>query len=466
MRRPTGFGLIIAAIFRGWFRGDAAVRARSWLLAVFLLAASGCGTARTLLMPTPNLYAEGLDNPFVGVPVELQNNKVDVMYMTDRAPEGGPPEWRTYGYQRSRSIGFGLAEVRIGDDVSWADLVKASLARYRIGALALGVSRVMELGRFAETPRSLIELPGSADARATDASEQAAEEQFRKTLAEQLSHTPVKDVYLFVHGYANTFDDGVKTVAQIWHFLGRQGAPMAYSWPAGRSGLLRGYTYDRESSEFTVYHFKQMLRLIASCPDVRKVHLIGHSRGTDVVTTGVRELHLELTGQGKPTREVLKLGTMVLAAPDMDFDVVVQRLMTARIGHVPERAAIYVCSNDEALGVANWLFGGLKRLGQLKSDMFSPAEIDALRRVGTPQVIDARVSEPGAFGHDYFHSNPAVSSDLILLLRYQYAPGAENGRPLGVNEKGFWVIENDYPKNAGVRAERPKSTPTTARREP
>ncbi|MFB3076629.1 MAG: alpha/beta hydrolase, partial [Lysobacterales bacterium] len=29
--------------------------------------------------------------------------------------------------------------------------------------------------------------------------------------------------------------------------------------------------------------------------------------------------------------------------------------------------------------------------------------------------------------HMYFHSNPAASSDLILLLRYGLAPGAENG---------------------------------------
>lgn len=407
-------------------------------------------------MPTPNLYADGQFNPFEDVAVELQNNKVDVLFMTDRAPEGGTPDQRRYGFGRSRSVGFGLAEVCIGDNVPWADLVAASVSRHRSEALALGVPRVVELGRFAETPRNLIEQPGSAEARATDAREQAAENKFRLALAERLSHTPVKDVYLFVHGYANSFDDGVMTVAQLWHFLGRQGVPMAYSWPAGRSGLLRGYTYDRESSEFTVYHFKQMLRLIASCPDVRKVHLIGHSRGTDVVATGVRELHLELSGQGGSTREVLKLGTMVLAAPDLDFDVVVQRLTTARIGHVPERTAIYVCSNDEALGISNWLFGGIRRLGQIKSDMFSPTEIDALRRVGTPQVIDARVSDPGAFGHDYFHSNPAVSSDIILLLRYQYRPGAENGRPLGVNEQGFWVIDNDYPKNAGARAERAK----------
>jgi esterase/lipase superfamily enzyme len=151
------------------------------------------------------------------------------------------------------------------------------------------------------------------------------------------------------------------------------------------------------------------------------------------------------------TRAALKLGTVVLAAPDMDLDVVIQRLATARVGSVPERAAMYVCSRDKALGISNWLFGGLTRLGEIRANTFTPEEIHALRASNRPQVIDARISNAGAFGHDYFHSNPAVSSDLILMMRYQFAPGAENGRPLGVNSQGFWLIDDDYPRQQRMR---------------
>ena len=42
-------------------------------------------------------------------------------------------------------------------------------------------------------------------------------------------------------------------MAEFWHFLGRLGVPLKYTWPAGRPGL-NGYSYDRESSEFTVNH--------------------------------------------------------------------------------------------------------------------------------------------------------------------------------------------------------------------
>jgi hypothetical protein len=81
----------------------------------------------------------------------------------------------------------------------------------------------------------------------------------------------------------------------------------------------------------------------------------------------------------------------------------------------------------------------------MQADIFTPAELELLRTSKTIQIVDARISNAGAFGHDYFHSNPAVSSDLILLIRYGLGPGAENGRPLGVDKKGFWVIDDKYP---------------------
>jgi len=37
-------------------------------------------------MPTPNLYAHGGRDPFPDVPAELKNNKVEVLYLTDRVP--------------------------------------------------------------------------------------------------------------------------------------------------------------------------------------------------------------------------------------------------------------------------------------------------------------------------------------------------------------------------------------------
>ena len=426
-------------------------RSVSWLLLPVLAGLSGCSSSWQM-MPTPNLYAQSKTDPFADVPPVLAVNQADVLYLTDRRPENQDTSDPRYGYKRSRSVAFGVSHVQFGEDVSWEKLVEASRSKKRSDRLSVKVTATQEMGRFPQTPRVLVELPATNPAATSPSmlhSEvEAAKSAAAALLAERLALSPVKDVFVFVHGYANSFDDSIITIAQLWHFLGRRGVPVAYSWPAGHGGLLRGYTYDRESSEFTVYHLKEMLRFIASCPGVERIHLIAHSRGTDVATTALRELHLEFSGGGKSTRKELKLATLLLAAPDLDLDVVIQRLITAHIGRVPERFALYVCAQDEALGISNWLFSGGGRLGKLKSSIFTAEELQALRDSKTVQVIDARVSDPGPNAHSYFYENPAVSSDVILLLRYEAPPGAASGRPLRAEPDGFWVIDDDYPEIA------------------
>jgi esterase/lipase superfamily enzyme len=105
-----------------------------------------------------------------------------------------------------------------------------------------------------------------------------AAEQVRQEIRQRLALTQRQAAYVYVHGYNNTFEDGALVVAEFWHFLGRQGVPILYTWPAGIGGL-RGYTYDRESGEFTLFHLKQFLRVLASIPELEELHIIAHSPG-------------------------------------------------------------------------------------------------------------------------------------------------------------------------------------------
>ena len=398
------------------------------------------------LMPTPNLYSTGLQNPFPNVPPELRTNTVDVLYLTDRLPTNESPDHREYGYGRSRSVAFGISQVKFGDNVSWDQLVKASTSKTRTIDLTITVPKSTELGRFQPTPRNFLQPPGSEGDKQADADQLAAEQKFTATLSEMLKHTPRKEVFLSIHGVNNQHIHSVSRIAQIWHFFGREGVPIAYSWPAGSPGLKQ-YMYDRESSEFTVYHLKQALKLIASCPDVQKVNIISHSRGTDVLATAIREFHNEFVAAGKSPRKELKLGTVVLAAPDMDLDVTLQRCSTAQIGSDPECFVLYVGEEDKLLKFSNWLFGGFARLGGSDvSTMFTPAELATIRKLGTPQIIDSKITITGNHGHDYFVSNPAVSSDLILATRDHLPPGPEHGRPLTIDpQSNFWIITDTYP---------------------
>ena len=67
-----------------------------------------------------------------------------------------------------------------------------------------------------------------------------------------------------------------------------------------------------------------------------------------------------------------------------------------------------------------------------------------ISRVANLHLVNVNVKS-SATGHSYYHSSPAVSSDLILLLRDNRNPGSESGRPLLRGEKNFWQITDGYP---------------------
>jgi hypothetical protein len=96
--------------------------------------------------------------------------------------------------------------------------------------------------------------------------------------------------------------------------------------------------------------------------------------------------------------------------------------------------------------MANWLFGSEQRLGQSQeASELTRWRTELLEHLPDIQFIEVRTVGSMSGSHYYFCSHPAVSSDLILLLRDNRRPGAENGRPLASAADGLWRIDQDYP---------------------
>jgi esterase/lipase superfamily enzyme len=274
----------------------------------------------------------------------------------------------------------------------------------------------------------------------------AAEDRLKALVAERLALTPKKEVYIFVHGTGSNFEESTYVLAGLWHFMGRCGVPVVYAWPAGGgSDYARGYAYDRESGEFTVYHLKQFLCVLAACPGVEKVHILAHSRGTDTVMAALRELNIEIRASGGDTRKALKLGCLVLAAADIDTEVSSQRVAAEHLMRVPEQMVLYVSVTDFRLNMGDVFFGSQSRLGQLDPSNMTARQLEALRNLPEIQFIDARIAGSWDWSHFYFCHHPAVSSDLILVLRDSRRAGAQYGRPLAGDGGSLWRIDKDYP---------------------
>ena len=417
----------------------------AWALPAICLG-TGCATTPSL-MPTPNLYSLTADNPFAEVPQAFRTNAVDVLYATDRAPDGDRAQHPKYGFRRSLSLAFGITTVCIGDDLTWAQLVTASRSAKPHSRLRMKTVATREAGRFPPVPTREVERDGQwVESPESVALRLAAEASLKALVSGRLAFTPKKEVYVFIHGTGSDFATPTYVMAGLWHFMGRCGVPMVYTWPSSGSGnSWGGYDYNRESSEFTVFHLKQFLRLLAACPEIEKVHIIAHSRGSDIALTALRELNIEIRSAGGSTRNVLKLGCFVLAAADMDLEVSTQRVSAERLMQVPEQMVLYVSPADLLLRLASLALGSKDRLGESHVGDRTPRRAELLNHLPDIQFIDARVAGAWLDGHIYFYDHPAVSSDLILLLRDNRGPGIESGRPLAPEEDGFWRIDADYP---------------------
>jgi hypothetical protein len=121
-----------------------------------------------------------------------------------------------YGYGRSSSLAFGTTVVDLGEDISWEDLVQASRTQQRLKKIPLARKELVELirGPNGPIPYKVIDGQIVEDAEYL-AVRNAAAEKFRQTMVEQLSKTPRKEIFIYVHGYHNDFNDAAFAMADL-----------------------------------------------------------------------------------------------------------------------------------------------------------------------------------------------------------------------------------------------------------
>mmetsp|Transcript_29324 Transcript_29324/g.56993 ORF Transcript_29324/g.56993 Transcript_29324/m.56993 type:complete len:433 (-) Transcript_29324:2002-3300(-) len=407
------------------------------LFAMMLTLLSACAGGTFLAAP-PNLYLAGKNYPSDLVAGPLRTATPQIFYVTDREREG-----QGYGAERSPAMAFGAATVQFGTDLSWDELVVRTHVDAGRRISSLTVDRVEEMVKFSSTPLPYERKDGALrHLPASSAQYQQETRAFQDAIRAQIAETGNTRILLYVHGFNNAFSDSVTTLANVWHFSGRGTIPVAFTWPAGAGAGPLGYFRDRDAGTFSVHHAKEFMRMLAAIPEVSDIDIVAHSRGTDVVTTALRELIIFARGQGVHPKIALKTGTFIMAAPDLDIGIVRQRLQAERFSEAFEQINLYINPDDAALRLSAYLTRS-RRLGALRSEDFEDGELQLLRKQGLVHFI--RVDDVrGGFGHGYFRDNPAVLSDVVLALRTRAFPGGSL-RPLEQDESGIWVLYQNYP---------------------
>ena len=275
-------------------------------------------------------------------------------------------------------------------------------------------------------------------------------------MSRRLQRAPRKEVVIFVHGYNNSFDDAAYSTGNICRFLGADFVCVVLSWPAGgTSGFLFGYNVDRESGEFAVADMRKAIRAIGETKGIAKMHIIAHSRGTDVAASALQQLGIESYAMKSSLGERLHLANIVLASPDIDIDVAATKILTIAsdpdlpygTGPRPKgvfsqgelHLTIYSSPNDKALGLSGLLFGSVVRLGQLDPTKRLRELAEAPPDLAGAVDFVAFDGSSNFLGHNYFLSDPRVSADIVGLIRYGLKPG-DPGRPLEEIRRPFWRI--------------------------
>jgi esterase/lipase superfamily enzyme len=430
----------------------------SAVFALILALLSGCASTARPLMPTPDLYHKTPAKLlFEDLPPELRQARIELFYVTDREPKENTETGLPYGEERARSLAFGKAVVDMVPTLDWPELKRQSQLAERSTEVNLEMGRIDELGRFPLEPYAMERTPhGVKRASSVIARHESSKAGFQAELQRHLARSKNGEVMLYVHGFNETFATAAYTAAELCHFFGREHACAFFTWPASSSGgFLTSYTSTTESAEYAVSHLVKAIRLIAQTPGVSGVQLLAHSRGTAVLLNALRELLIQSISAGREPVDVYKIDNVVLMSPDIDADVARQKIeifssdpdLVARWNkeRLPQvingRLTLYTSPTDRALLASTILFRSNKRIGRLRPEDVPPEARDYFKKWGNIDLIVYEGKATDRFGHAYFSSNPAVSADLIQLIRYGRTPG-EPGRPLVPMGAATWMFPN------------------------
>jgi len=224
---------------------------------------------------------------------------------------------------------------------------------------------------------------------------------FLQALNAQLALRPPgsRNVFLFVHGFNTMFAEAVYRGAQLAHDSRAPGVPVVFTWAS--RGQATAYVYDLNSATAARDGLEHTLRLLLSS-NAERVNVLAHSMGNWVTVEAFRQI--KISGNLPPAS---KIGTIVLAAPDIDIDVFKSQLR--RFGKPQKPFYVVLSQDDRALFLSRTIAGGVTRVG----DSADTAELAAL---GATVIDLTDVKADDATNHDKFVQLASVAPELRGLL--------------------------------------------------
>lgn len=227
---------------------------------------------------------------------------------------------------------------------------------------------------------------------------------FRADLRQALNQSG-REAVIFVHGFNNTFTEGLYRIAQLHHDLEVPGVAVHYSWPSAAEPL--GYVYDRDSVMFARRGLENLIRETVAAGATRIV-LVAHSMGGFLTMEALRDIALA-DGRVMP-----QIAGVALMSPDIDVQVF--RAQARDIGTLPQPFVIFGSDRDRVLRLSALITGQRGRLGSLES-INDVADLEVT-------YVDVAAFSTGD-GHFVTGTSPALIRILGRISEVDQAFGAD-----------------------------------------
>ena len=248
---------------------------------------------------------------------------------------------------------------------------------------------------------------------------------FARSTIDDLS-AGTRDILVFIHGFANSFENALTRAAFNREWLmdgGADTAVVAFSWPS-RGHVIEppfpsfAYRWDQttagQSGPAVMAFLANLLPILeAARARGRRAYLLAHSMGNWALQSAVETWFAHGNGDAFMFHEAL------LAAPDEvanSFDFEPYGRLSG-LDRLARRISIYFSRSDRVLDDLSETINGNRRLGQDgPPDRTDPAHFPSaqFRMVDCSAIADFPRDFQGS--HQYYRRSPQVRADIVSVM--------------------------------------------------
>ena len=302
----------------------------------------------------------------------------------------------------------------------------AETRELKYGVCNVSIPRKHKLGKL-ERPNALerlIRWPDSVDRHyIIESTGELSAANFLADFVATLNEKSKKQALLFIHGYANTFDDAAYRAAQLAWDLPFKGYTGFYSWPS--SGTKSAYGNDEAAARSSAPLLKEFIGQIAGLHELEQLHIIAHSMGGLILTLSLNILSSDTS----KINELEKICQLVLGAPDIDKNEFLNTILPG-FSKLGKQRTLYASDHDFALNISASLRSLRDRLGQIGTNIFIAQGVDTIN------ASNLKTSN----SHGYLFDGRDLLGDLFQIINTGSIPEDRRLREIESKPLNYWLF--------------------------